>query len=85
MIHHCLINQYSEMVENERAFVLETIQKHKPKKICEIGVAAGANSVVILDFLANHNLLDSTSLYAIDYNTEYYRELNGGGGISYFA
>lgn len=81
MITHPLITQYSEMVERERAFVLEQIQKYKPKKIVEIGIAAGANSVLILDFLSHNNLLDSTSLYALDYNTEYYRDLCGGGGI----
>ncbi len=80
MITHPLITQYSEMVERERAFVLEQIQKYKPKKIVEIGIAAGANSVLILDFLFSNNFLDSTSLYALDYNTTYYRDLYGGGG-----
>ncbi len=81
MITHPLITQYSEMVERERAFVLEQIQKYKPKKIVEIGIAAGANSVLILDFLFSNNFLDSTSLYALDYNTTYYRDLYGGGSI----
>ena len=79
MITHPLIAQYSEMVERERAFVLEQIQKYKPKKIVEIGIAAGANSVLILDFLFSNNLLVSTSLYALDYNTTYYLDLCGGG------
>lgn len=79
MITHPLITQYSEMVERERAFVLEQIQRYKPKKIVEIGIAAGANSVLILDFLFSNNFLDSTSLYALDYNTTYYRDLYGGG------
>ncbi|WP_334094419.1 hypothetical protein, partial [Helicobacter typhlonius] len=57
MITHPLITQYSEMVERERAFVLEQIQKYKPKKIVEIGIAAGANSVLILDFLFSNNFL----------------------------
>ncbi len=81
MITHPLITQYSEMVERERAFVLEQIQRYKPKKIVEIGIAAGANSVLILDFLFSNNFLDSTSLYALDYNTTYYRDLYGGGSI----
>ncbi len=80
MITHPLITQYSEMVERERAFVLEQIQKYKPKKIVEIGIAAGANSVLILDFLFSNNFLDSTSLYALDFNTKNYRDLYGGGG-----
>ena len=82
---HLLIEQYSEMTERERAFVCDAIQKYKPKKIVEIGIAAGANSVLILDFLHSNNLLDSTSLYALDYNTTYYRDLDSsnshtGGG-----
>ena len=81
MITHPLIAQYSEMVERERAFVLEQIQKYKPKKIVEIGIAAGANSVLILDFLFSNNLLDSTSLYALDYYTIFYRVFCGGGGV----
>ncbi|WP_299326176.1 class I SAM-dependent methyltransferase [uncultured Helicobacter sp.] len=82
MIQNPTIAKYSEMIEHERAFVLEMLQKHKPKKICEIGIAAGANSVLILDYLNRNNLLDSTSLHAIDYNTTYYRDnvkQTGGG------
>lgn len=82
MIQNPTIAKYSEMIEHERAFVLEMIQKHKPKKICEIGIAAGANSVLILDYLNRSDLLDSTSLHAIDYNTIYYRDnvkQTGGG------
>lgn len=76
MIHNPTIVKYSEMIDRERAFVLEMIQKHKPKKICEIGIAAGANSAIILDHLSQNGLLDSVSLHAIDYNTTYYKDLN---------
>ena len=88
MLKHPIIAQYSEMSERERAFVCETIKKHKPKKIVEIGIAAGTNSVIILDYLHENNLLDSTTFCAIDYNTTYYRDLrsgnymhNCGGGV----
>ena len=70
------IAQYSEMVEPERKFVLETIKKHKPKKILSIGIAAGSNEVIILNLLEQENLLESTKLFSIDYHSTYYRDLS---------
>ncbi|TLD80925.1 hypothetical protein LS68_005495 [Helicobacter sp. MIT 05-5293] len=90
MLNNPTLAQYSEMVKNERAFVLETIKKHQPKKILEIGIAAGANSALILDYLESNQLLDSTMLYAMDYSEYYYRDLckeesNGGGGNNFLS
>ncbi|WP_161565435.1 class I SAM-dependent methyltransferase [Campylobacter jejuni] len=52
---------------DERQFVLDIIKKYKPKKILEIGVASGANSALILDFLEQEGMLDSTKFYSFDY------------------
>lgn len=82
MINHEVIAEFSEMTARERQFVLECIEDKKPKKILEIGVAAGANSTLILDFLEKHNSLNSTAFYAIDYNKTYYRDLEWGGGVT---
>lgn len=75
MIDNKLISQHSEMTKEERAFILQTIQTHKPKKILEVGIAAGSNSAIILDFLSRNNLFSTTKLFSCDYNTTYYRDM----------
>ncbi|OHU81321.1 hypothetical protein BKN38_09260 [Helicobacter sp. CLO-3] len=72
-----LIEKYSEMAYEERKFVLDSIALHKPKKILEVGIAAGANSALILNFLKQQDMLESTQLFSCDYNETYYRDLFG--------
>ncbi|WP_141083938.1 class I SAM-dependent methyltransferase [Campylobacter sp. 113] len=69
-----IINNHSEMHLKEREYLLNILHKYKPKKILEVGIAAGANSVLILDYLYKQDLLSSVSLNSIDYNTQYYRD-----------
>lgn len=75
------IKKYSEMATEERAFVLEMIQKHKPKKILSVGIAAGANEAMILDFLERENRLSETQFFSIDYSPTYYRNENKPSGF----
>lgn len=76
MLNPQTIAKYSEMHEAEREFLLSALKKHRPTKIAEIGIAAGANSALILDFLAQQGRLKSTQLHSIDYNRSYYRDFN---------
>ena len=61
----------SEMTFSERAFLSGAIRKFKPKKILELGVAAGASSAIILNAIQD---LEGAALYSIDYSAEYYRK-----------
>lgn len=76
-----LITQYSEMATQEREFLLAKLQEVKPKKILTIGIAAGANESLILDFLERNEMLDSTEFYSIDYLTAYCHDDNKTSGF----
>lgn len=65
------IKEISEMDEEERVFLTELILKYKPRKVLEIGVAAGASSAVILNTLEH---VDGAEFYSIDYSQKYYRD-----------
>ena len=65
------IDKYSEMTYQERFFLTNLILEHKPQKILEVGVAAGASSLVILNAIRENNYGE---LYSIDYNEKYYRD-----------
>lgn len=73
--------EISEMIKVERQFLNGIIRKIKPKKILEVGVAAGGSSVVILNAIKD---LPEAKLYSIDYNEKYYRNnsLNTGFLVS---
>ena len=59
------IKQYkcSLMWANQREFLNGVVRKFKPKKIVEIGVAAGAGSIIILNALQD---IENSHLYSID-------------------
>lgn len=61
----------SEMTHVERLFLNGVIRYFKPRKILEIGVAAGASSAVILNAIKD---IDGAKLYSADLSEQYYRE-----------
>jgi predicted O-methyltransferase YrrM len=61
----------SEMTEHESAFLCGVIKKVKPKKILEVGVAAGGSTICILSCLDKLNL--DCEVFSCDLNEEYYR------------
>jgi len=70
-----LIDSYPgepEMTYFESAFLSGVIQKFKPKKIVEIGVAAGGTSVIILNALKNNSY--KIKMWSIDLNEGFYRD-----------
>lgn len=62
--------KYSEMSEQDRAFLNSLILRKSPKKILEIGVSKGGSSLVILNAIKN---IENAHLYSLDYNTQCYR------------
>lgn len=63
----------SEMTVSELAFLCGLIRDYKPKKIVEVGVAAGGTTVVMLNCL--HELRINCDIYSIDISEQYYRDL----------
>ena len=53
----------SQMWENQKEFLNGIIRKFKPKKVLELGVAAGGSSIIILNAM---NDFDNSKLYSID-------------------
>lgn len=62
----------SEMTERELAFVCGLIKERRPKKIVEIGVAAGATSSVILNCISMLDL--GTEMFSIDLSLYHYTD-----------
>ena len=60
-----------EMSNVEKKFLNGIIRKQKPKKILEIGVAAGGSSSIILNAIKD---IENATLYSIDYSTPYFRD-----------
>lgn len=69
---------HSEMSLSEQLFLTELILQYEPKKILEVGVAAGSSSVLILNAIKN---IPDSQLFSVDYNTEYYRDNNKKSGF----
>ena len=70
VIRHTDFQIYSEMLPVESAFLNGIIRKHRPRKILEIGVAAGASSALILNAIKD---IPGAHLYSIDLSQSYYK------------
>jgi len=64
------IKDVSEMIQSERFFLNGLIRHYKPRKLLEVGVAAGGSSAVILNAIRD---MPDSKLFSHDYNTDYYR------------
>lgn len=65
---------HSEMTYEERLFLVETILKTKPHKCVEVGVSAGASSVLILSTLQYLYGDKTPILNSIDLDEKWYRD-----------
>lgn len=63
---------YCEMSEFEQSFLCGMIKNAHPKKVVEIGIAAGGTTAVILNCLAM--LGGDVQMYSCDLNNTYYRD-----------
>lgn len=62
----------AEMTEKQLIFLCSLLEENRPKKIVEIGVAAGGTSVVILDKLISLDY--EAKMFSVDLSREYYRD-----------
>jgi predicted O-methyltransferase YrrM len=65
------IKAFSEMRYQESCFLNGLVRYFKPKKILEVGVAAGASSCVLLNAIKDD---PDAILHSVDWSKEYYRE-----------
>lgn len=61
-----------EMTRWQTAFLCGLLKSNRPKKIVEVGVAAGATSAVILNTISMLNL--DAELYSVDLSESFYRD-----------
>ena len=61
-----------EMSEHDSAFLCGLIKKFAPKKILEVGVAAGGTTAIILKCLEQNG--EPYQMYSVDINSFYYRK-----------
>ena len=60
-----------EMSEFDSAFLCGLIKKYEPKKILEVGIAAGGTTAIILNCL--ENIGQEYKMYSVDVSEKYYR------------
>ena len=73
-----ILDDKAEMTTEELAFLCGMISDRKPKKIVEIGVAAGGTTAVILNCISAIGL--ETKMFSIDLSTTYYRDRSKEAG-----
>lgn len=71
-IKNNLSNSGAEMSEWQSAFVCGLIKEFKPKKILEVGVAAGGTTAIILNCISILGL--DAEVYSVDTSAYYYRD-----------
>jgi len=70
------LSQLTEMRREEREFLNGLIRYHKPKKILEVGVSAGASSLIML------NAADyGAEVHSIDYVEDWYHDSSKKSGF----
>lgn len=65
------LERFSEMTRFQHGFLCGLIEETKPKKILEIGVAAGGTTTVILDCLEKNNI--QAEMFSVDISVNWYR------------
>lgn len=65
--------KYSEMTAFDHAFLGGCLEKKRPGKVLEVGIAAGVTSAVILGILNETGLAEAT-LYSLDVSKAWYRD-----------
>ena len=63
-----------EMTESESAFLCGLIKKYKPKRILEVGVAAGGTTAIILECIKLLNISHQVEMFSIDILEKFYKD-----------
>lgn len=73
------INGLSEMTISQIAFIKELMRDNKPRKLVEVGVAAGSTSIVLYDMLSK--VSPGAEMYSVDKSVRYYRDASKETGF----
>ncbi len=73
------IEGFSEMSAAEKEFLHALVLRHKPKKVLELGVSAGAASAIILHAL--QHLDKKATLSSIDFSSRWYKDTSKRSGF----
>ena len=73
-----LIPREPEMSEFDSAFVCGMIKEIKPKKILEVGVAAGGSTAILLECIDMLGLRNECQLISVDLSERYWRDIDTG-------
>lgn len=71
-----LSDKEPEMTEFDSAFLCGLIRENKPRKIVEVGVAAGGTTAIIMECISMLEMNQTTELYSVD-NCELFYRGNG--------
>lgn len=71
-IREMLTGNGAEMSELQLAMLCGLIREYQPKKIVEVGVAAGGTTAVLLNCISALEM--DTEIYAVDISENYYRD-----------
>lgn len=63
-----------EMSEFESAFLCGLIKKNRPKKILEVGIAAGGTTAIILQCIEMLGMNEECEIISVDLNEKFYRK-----------
>ncbi|RKI88653.1 class I SAM-dependent methyltransferase [Parablautia intestinalis] len=77
-IKRVLLDNNAEMSDLQHALLCGLIKQYKPKKIVEVGVAAGGTTAVILNCIFMLEL--DSEVYSVDSSEKYYRDGNKNTG-----
>jgi len=72
-----VLSPISEMKREEREFVNGLVRYHKPKKILEVGVSAGASSAILLNASADYG----AEVHSIEYLDHWYLDPSKESGF----
>lgn len=67
------------MSDFENCFLFSLLKKFSPKKILEIGIAAGGTTYMLCSYIKEH--LPNTKLYSVEYSKEYYIDKTKNSGF----
>jgi predicted O-methyltransferase YrrM len=67
------VNGEPEMSKFESAFVCGLIKENRPRKILEVGVAAGGTTSIILQCIEDLGMSKECEFFSVDLNEMYYR------------
>ena len=75
ILRGCIPEDEPEMSDFDSAYLCGLIKERKPKKILELGIAAGGTTSIILENLLQLGLDSTCEIHSVDLNETFYRDI----------